>query len=219
MLYTYARDIVALEREASARLHGRFAKGRLRVGASEDFAGSWLPRILIAFRRWHPEILIELKVGISADLLRQLARGRLDVVFGKQCVLTDEDGELLWREPLVWAYAATMPLDSDAPIPLALFPEPCAYREAALGALAKARRESKIVFESASMAGCISAALSGFAVTPVALSQMRSGLVEAGGLPSLPEVRFYGFTRHDFPAGAALIAAVRDAGRNTRFRE
>jgi DNA-binding transcriptional LysR family regulator len=220
MLYTYAREIVALEREAFARMHGRSATGRLRVGASEDFAGSWLSRVLVAFRRWHPEISIELKVGISADLLRQLSRGRLDVVFGKQCVLTDHDGELLWSEPLVWAYAATMGVDPTAPLPLALFPEPCAYREAALGVLADAGRESRIVFESASMAGCISAALSGFAVTPVARSQMRQGLVEvteSNGLPALPEVRFYGFTRHGFTGGAALVAAVRDAGRSTRF--
>jgi hypothetical protein len=25
--------------------------------------------------------------------------------FAKQCALADEDGELLWREPRVWAYA------------------------------------------------------------------------------------------------------------------
>jgi len=216
----YAREIVALEREAYARMHGRSAIGRLRVGASEDFAGSWLSRVLMAFRRWHPELLIELKVGILADLLRQLARGRLDVVFGKQCVLTDHDGELLWSEPLVWAYASTMRLDPSAPVPLALFPEPCAYREAAIGALADVGRKSRVVFESASMAGRMSAAPSDFAVTPVALSQMRDGLVdvnESNGLPALPEVRFYGFTRPGFTAGNTLVAAVRDAGRSTPF--
>jgi DNA-binding transcriptional LysR family regulator len=219
-LYMYAQEIVALEREAYASMHGRPARGRLRVGASEDFAGSWLPRVLTTFLRWHPELSLELKVGISADLLRQLARGRLDVVFGKQCSLTDDDGDLLWSEPLVWACAASMRIDPGAPVPLAVFPEPCAYREAALGALATAGRKSKIVFESASIAGCLSAALAGFAVAPVALSQMRQGLAEgteACGLPPLPEVRLYGFTRHDFAAGPALVRAVRDAGRSARF--
>lgn len=219
-LYMYAREIVALEREAYANMHGRPAQGRLRVGASEDFAGSWLPRVLTTFRRRHPESSLELKVGISADLIRQMERGRLDVVFGKQCSLTDGGGELLWSEPLVWACAASTRIDPDAPVPLAVFPEPCAYREAALGALAAAGRTAKIVFESASMAGCLSAALAGFAVAPVAQSQMREGLAEGTetyGLPPLPEVRFYGFTRHDFAAGAVLVRAVRDAGRSTRF--
>lgn len=74
-LYAYARNIVELEREARARLHGTPIRDRLRIGASEDFASAWLPRVLQRFRRWHPEASIELKVGITTDLLRQQARG------------------------------------------------------------------------------------------------------------------------------------------------
>ncbi|MGV8520662.1 LysR substrate-binding domain-containing protein, partial [Pseudomonas aeruginosa] len=54
-LYAYARNIVELEREARARLHGTPIRDRLRIGASEDFASAWLPRVLQRFRRWHPE--------------------------------------------------------------------------------------------------------------------------------------------------------------------
>ncbi|KAB0701069.1 LysR family transcriptional regulator, partial [Pseudomonas aeruginosa] len=43
-------------------------------------------------RRWHPEASIELKVGITTDLLRQQAQGRTDVVFGKQCRRVGDDG-------------------------------------------------------------------------------------------------------------------------------
>lgn len=100
-LYAYARNIVELEREARARLHGTPIRDRLRIGASEDFASAWLPRVLQRFRRWHPEASIELKVGITTDLLRQQAQGRTDVVFGKQCRRVGDDGELLWEEPLV----------------------------------------------------------------------------------------------------------------------
>ncbi|TDA49281.1 LysR family transcriptional regulator, partial [Burkholderia pyrrocinia] len=42
----------------------------------------------------------------------QQERGRLDLVFGKQCSrVDDETGDLLWEEPLVWAFAANQPLD------------------------------------------------------------------------------------------------------------
>lgn len=150
-LYAYARNIVELEREARARLHGTPIRDRLRIGASEDFASAWLPRVLQRFRRWHPEASIELKVGITTDLLRQQAQGRTDVVFGKQCRRVGDDGELLWEEPLVWAAATAIELPVGEPLPLALFPEPCVYREAAITALGAAARPWRLVFESASI--------------------------------------------------------------------
>ncbi|HDR8873647.1 TPA: LysR family transcriptional regulator, partial [Burkholderia territorii] len=195
-LYAYARNIVDMEREVRARLRGAPAHRPLRVGASEDFAGTWLPQVLRTFRDSHPRTSIELKVGITASLLREQALGRLDVVFGKQCRLVDTPGEPLWEEPLVWAFAADTALDADGGVPLALFPEPCVYREAAVAALAAALRPFRVLFESGSMAGCVSAALAGFAVTALARSQLRDGLRECGvqdGLPTLPAARFYAF--------------------------
>ncbi|TDA49282.1 LysR substrate-binding domain-containing protein, partial [Burkholderia pyrrocinia] len=58
----YGRSILDLEREARAKLRGTPLRGRLRVGASEDFAGTWLPEALQRFRQWHPDATIELKV-------------------------------------------------------------------------------------------------------------------------------------------------------------
>ncbi|MGZ2749655.1 LysR substrate-binding domain-containing protein [Burkholderia stagnalis] len=220
-LYAYGRSILDLEREARAKLRGTPLRGRLRVGASEDFAGTWLPDVLQRFRQWHPDATIELKVGITADLLRQQERGRLDLVFGKQCSrVDDETGDLLWEEPLVWAFAADQPLDLGQPLPLAVFPEPCIYRESAIAALGKTARAWRVVFESSSMAGCLSAARAGFAVTVIADSQRGEGLRVLGiddGLPDLPAARFYAFARAGTPASAALIDAARRAGRQGRF--
>ncbi|MCD9032780.1 LysR family transcriptional regulator [Luteimonas sp. Y-2-2-4F] len=221
LLYTYARSIVALEREARERLGGAAIAGRLRVGASEDFASAWLPAVLQGFRRWHPAASIELRVGITADLLRARERDDLDVVFGKRCALALDDGDALWEEPLVWAHAADAVPDPGQALPLALFPAPCAYREAALAALAAAQRTWRPAFESASMAGCIAAALAGFAVTPLARSQLRPGLQALDarhGLPPLPRVRFHAFAG-PAPGAAvrALVAAVREAGERRRL--
>ena len=216
-LYAYARNILALEREARAKLRGTSLRGRLRIGASEDFASAWLPQVLQGFRQWHPEATIELKVGITADLLRQQARGRLDLVFGKQCSQVEGSGILLWEEPLVWAYAADQPLSASEPLALAVFPEPCVYREAAVTALGKSACTWHIVFESSSMAGCLAAARAGFAVTVIADSQRGEGLRVLGseqGLPQLPAARFYAFTGEDTPASTALIEAARRAGQS-----
>ena len=68
-----------------------------------------------------------------------------------------------------------------------------------------------VVFES-SMADCLSAARSGFAVTVIAESQRSDGLRVLGirdGLPELPAACFYAFAREDSPAIAALVEAAR----------
>ncbi|MFC3944466.1 LysR family transcriptional regulator [Pseudomonas gingeri NCPPB 3146 = LMG 5327] len=220
ILYTYARNILSLEREARAKLRGAHIQGRIRVGSSEDFAGTWLAAVLQSFSRSHPRASIELKVGITSDLVQQRQLGQLDVVFGKQCSRVDEGGELLWEEPLVWAYAAKIPLDTAIPLPLAVFPEPCVYREAAIQALALAGTPWRLAFESSSMAGCIAAALAGFAVTPIARSQLRDGLRELGpaeGLPALANARFHAFSDRADPAIHALIESVQEIGRRRRF--
>ena len=153
-----------------------------------------------------------MKVGITADLLRQQERGRLDLVFGKQCSRVEGSGTLLWEEPLVWAFAADHPLPAQAPLPLAVFPEPCVYRESAVTALGQTDRTWRIVFESSSMAGCLSAARAGFAATVIADSLRVLGGED--GLPELPAARFYAFAGKDSPASTALIEAARRAGQS-----
>ncbi|WMD20397.1 LysR family transcriptional regulator [Achromobacter seleniivolatilans] len=221
-LYAYARNIVDLEREARARLHGTRLKGRLRIGSSEDFAAAWLAQVLQTFHRGHPEASIELKVGITANLLREQSRGKLDVVFGKQCARVQDDGELLWEEELVWAWAADKSWKPGPLVPLAVFPEPCVYREAAITALGQAQQGWLPVFESGSMAGCLAAAQAGFAVAPVARSQLRDGLRALSpddGMPELPLARFYAYLRSADPAAQALVAAVRQTGQRRRFAQ
>lgn len=220
ILYAYGRNILDLEREARSKLQGTPLRGRLRIGASDDFASVWLPHVLQGFRHWHPDATIELKVGITVDLLRQQERGRLDLVFGKQCSRAEGAGELLWEEPLVWAFATGQSLNLEQPLPLAVFPEPCIYRAAAIAALRKTPQRWRVAFESSSMAGCLSAARAGFAVTVLAHSQKGEGLQAldtSDGLPELPMARFYAFPRTDTPATAALIDAARRAGREKCF--
>nr|WP_314526703.1 LysR substrate-binding domain-containing protein [uncultured Pseudomonas sp.] len=220
LLYTYARNITSLEREFRAKLRGSHVEGRIRVGSSEDFAGTWLAEVLQAFGRSFPRTAIEMKVGITSDLLQQQQQGKLDVVFGKQCSRVTDEGDLLWEEPLVWAFNSKAVLTDDSPVPLAVFPEPCVYREAAIRALSGAGRPWRLAFESSSMAGCISAAQAGFAVAPLARSQLREGIKELGaaeGLPPLACARFYAF--YDKAEGPlrALVESVKDIGRRRRF--
>jgi Transcriptional regulator len=212
-LYAYGRHLIDLEREARAKLRGLSLRGRLRIGASEDFASAWLPQILQRFRQWHPGTRLEVKVAITGELLHLQEAGRLDIVFGKQCERVQGAGTLLWEEPIRWVIGAEHRLPADSPIPLALFPEPCVYRETALTALRTTDRAWQIVFESSSMAACLSAARAGFAATVIADSQRTNDLRVLGrgdGLPDLPKARFYAFALADSPASNALVDAARE---------
>ena len=116
---------------------------------------------------------------------------------------------LLWQEPLVWAWSAQPVAQLPTPLPLALFPEPCPYREIALRRLAQAGIAQRTAMSCTSTAGLRAAALAGFAVAPMTVSQLGQGLAALGaeqGLPDLPDAQFRLFASAE--ADQAIVAAL-----------
>ncbi|MCC8941235.1 LysR family transcriptional regulator [Bradyrhizobium sp. Arg68] len=165
-LLGYARAILRLNEDARLSLSGKRRGIHLRVGASDDFMSGWLPRVLKQFQNSHLGLTLEVRVANTALLLAGLDRGELDLVVCGRCQ-GDQTGQLLWREPLVWAYAKGAAPDATAPLSLALFPEPCPYRDAALAVLAASGRETRIAVVSPSVGGLRAAAAAEIAVTPL----------------------------------------------------
>ncbi|TIR43353.1 MAG: LysR family transcriptional regulator [Mesorhizobium sp.] len=191
-LLAYARAMLALNRDALADLAQAPFHGRVRVGLSEDFAQVPILRALQAFGADRRGLQVDVQVGIPGALLSKMKEGNIELVLGSQCE-GEEMGRLLWREPLVWAWADHTGVDLPDPLPLAVLPEPCPYREVALERLAKAGISQRTVMICASNASLRAAAISGFAVAPMTVSQLRNGLVrvpESYGLPELPEAQF-----------------------------
>jgi DNA-binding transcriptional LysR family regulator len=189
-LLGYARTILRLNEDARLRLSGVRHAGRLRIGAGEDLAESWLPNVLRYFSRQCPNVGIELEIGIGTSLFKMLENQEVDLVVGGLCTAPIQ-GRSLWKERLVWAFSA----DAKVPnvLPVAFFPEPCPYREAALRALASTKRQWQIACTSPSLAGVRAAAMAGLAVTPLPRHTIRSGLRilgEKDSLPTLPEVEY-----------------------------
>ena len=211
MLLGDARRLMQLEEAARLRIAAPRLSGLVRLGAVEEVASSSLPPALGRFVRLHPDVRLEVLVGVSAELIEQLDMGALDVVLAKRPWGTSR-GRLAWREPLVWAAAETFELDPGATIPLALFREHSVSREAALDALRDGERPWRIVYTSHSLTGVRAAALAGFAVTPLPASAVGAGLRILGereALPRLPDLEFaiYEKPRRD-PTVAALAAAL-----------
>lgn len=207
-LIAYARTILALNRDAWAQLTRTPFHGRLRIGLSEDFVEARLLRKLQAFAAQYPGLDIDIQVGIPGTLLSQMKHGHLELVIGSVCE-TDEPGQLLWQEPLVWAGPAQPVTSLPNPLPLALFPQPCPYREVALTRLAQAGIPQRTAMSCTSTAGLRAAVLSGFALAPMAASQLGQGLTALGaehGLPALPDAQFRLFTAPE--ADQLIVAAI-----------
>ncbi len=159
-LLGYARTILRLNEDARLRLSGVRHAGRVRVGVNEDLTDSWLPEVLHRFGRQYPEFEVELEIGIGPSLFEMVETQELDLAVGGLCNGRAE-GRRLWSEPLVWAFSAGVEIPSV--LPLAFFPEPCPYREAALRALAGSPKQWRIVSTSSSLAGVRAAAIAGLA--------------------------------------------------------
>lgn len=207
-LLAYARTILTLNRDAWAELTRKPFHGRLRIGVSEDFVEPRLLRAFQDFAAQYPGMAIDVQMGIPGTLLALMKQGHLELVIGSLCETSDA-GIVLWQEPLVWAWATQPVIPLPTPLPLALFPEPCPYREVVLSRLAQAGIPQRTAMLCSSTAGLRTAALAGFAVAPMTLSQLGQGLVALGaeqGLPELPDAEFRLFASPE--ADQLVVAAV-----------
>jgi DNA-binding transcriptional LysR family regulator len=210
MLLDDARRLLRLEEAARNRLTAPRLSGTVRLGAVEEIAGGSLPPALGRFAGLHPNVKLEVQIGVSSELIGQLDAGRLDVVFAKRPRGTSR-GRLAWREPLVWAAAETFDLVPGAALPLALYRENSVSREVALDVLGKTELVWQIVYTSPSLTGVRAAALAGLAVTPLPASAVVAGLRVIGedsGLPRLPDLEFAIFEKTRPDAAAAALAGV-----------
>src|SRR5258708_22565463 len=185
MLLGDARRLLQLEEAAGLRLTAPQLSGMVRLGAVEEVAGGSLPPALGRFANMHPNVKLEVQIGVSAELIEQLDAGRLDGVLATRRLGTSR-GRLAWREPLVWTAAETFDLVPGAALRLALYREHSVSREAALHALRKSELVWQIVYTSPSLTGVRAAALAGLAITPLPASAVIWGLRSLGVEDCLP---------------------------------
>jgi DNA-binding transcriptional LysR family regulator len=194
VLLAYARRLLALNDEAVRRMIAPPVHGRLRLGVADHFVPQHLAPILARFARTYPDVQLEVEVGRSHELRADCERGALDLVIGKR-----RDGETLgtpiWTETLAWVVSRegdlsrwTAAQGRNAPLPLAMLPPGCMFRDRALATLSRANIAHEIVYTSASLLGVIAAAEAGLAVTVLGRSTFTPALRELASLPPLGSV-------------------------------
>jgi DNA-binding transcriptional LysR family regulator len=185
------------------------AIGSIRIGISEDFVPYQLPKVVARFARVYPGVHLDLKTGLSGDVLEAYDNGELDAVIAKR-EGSSPRGRVIWREPLVWMASKDYELDFTRPARLVMLRPPCSYRDIMVSALDSVRREWIAVCTASSLMGIQAAVAGGLGVTVLARSFVQDDmqvLQAPEHWPALPmtEITVIG---EDGPAGHIVEAIV-----------
>lgn len=187
-LLGYAQRILALSDEAIGRLRDHRLEGTVRLGVMDDYGTLVLPRLLASFAAAHPRVHVEMETGLTAGMPGRLGSG-YDLVLAMH-PRGSNAGTFLRREQPLWVASPAHRIEALDPLPVALYPQGCLFRQWALAALEASGRRFRIAFVSHSLAAVTAIAAEGLAVTVVKAGTRPQGLrivAERDGLPPLPE--------------------------------
>ncbi len=191
ILLSYARRILALNKEAERRLGGKDER-LIRIGAPEYFDLDKLSTLLRQFSAQNPALRLQIELGIGPDIAALLEAGDLDLAILSR-EIGEGDGIALSRERRIWAAGQAMRLGPDQPVPLALYPPNCRWRQVVLDELDRAGRPWTVVLQSSGIAGILAGLGAGLAITIFPESSLPAALrplSRAAALPPLPDFEF-----------------------------
>ncbi|MBN8942016.1 MAG: LysR family transcriptional regulator [Rhizobiales bacterium] len=213
----HARELLAVHDRALTLFAG--ARQRLTIGISDHVAGPELPALIARMNAQDPQLLIEIRIGSSGDLLQSFDRRELDTVIVRLHAGRN-DGDILADEKFGWFAAPGWQHRADEPLPMATLAEPCGVRVMAGRLLDEAGVPWTEVFVGGGVAAVAAAVMAGLGVAALAPRMLPFGAVDVGrrlGLPDLPRlpVLLHSRVKDGRPrdALAALSAAFRNAVR------
>jgi DNA-binding transcriptional LysR family regulator len=187
-LLSYARRILALAEEARDVVARPSDGGIVRLGIPEDFAVQRLTKMLSQFARSRPGLRLDVRCDLSLNLRRDIERGELDLALLKRN-LGEAGAMCCWPERLRWVTSRRRPIGIDRdPIPLAVFPQGCLYRNRAIHALETAGRAWHIAYTSPNFSSIQAAVSAGFGVTILPRSAILRDHHVLSGKSALPQV-------------------------------
>ena len=214
----HARELLLAHDRALAALTR--VRQRLTLGISDHVAGPELPALIARMNAQDPQLLIEIRIGSSGDLLQAYDRRELDAIVVRLHA-GRSDGKLVAEERLGWFAAPHWQHRSGEPLALATLALPCGVRALSTRLLDDAGVRWTEAFVGGGVAAVAAAVMAGLGVAALAPRMLPFGAVEVGarlGLPELPRLPVLLHTRlrnsRARDALAALSAAFRSAVRS-----
>ncbi|WP_287497256.1 LysR substrate-binding domain-containing protein [Pandoraea sp. CB10b_02] len=196
------------------------ARQRLTIGISDHVAGPELPALIGRMNAQDPQLLIEIRIGSSGELLQSFERRELDTVIVRFHA-GRSDGEILAEEKFGWFATPGWQHRAGEPLPLATMAEPCGVRAMAGQLLDEAGIPWTEVFVGGGVMAVAAAVMAGLGVAALSARMVPFGAVDVGSrlaLPELPRLPIVLHTRvrdgRARDALSALCAAFRSVVRN-----
>lgn len=213
----HARELLEAHDRALSVSAG--ARQRLTIGISDHVAGPELPALIAHMNAQDPQLLIDIRIASSSDLLQRFDRRELDTVIVRLHA-GRSDGELIAEEKFGWFAAPGWQRRLGEPLPLATMADPCGVRAMAEQLLDAAGIPWTEVFVGGGVMAVASAVMAGLGVAALSPRMVPFGAADVGpklGLPDLPRLPVLLHTRvkdgRSRDALAALSAAFRSAVR------
>lgn len=180
-----ARELLEAHDRALSIFTG--TRQRLTIGISDHVAGPELPALIARMNAQDPELLIEIRIGSSGDLLQSFDRRELDTVLVRQHV-DRSDGKVLAEEPFGWFASPNWQRRANEPLPLATLAEPCGVRAMAGRLLDDAEIPWREVFVGGGVTAVAAAVMAGLGIAALAPRMLPFGAVDVGAKLGLPEL-------------------------------
>jgi DNA-binding transcriptional LysR family regulator len=209
----YARRMLALNDEVLDTVRGASLAGRIRIGVSQDFAETVLPRALSQFTKHYPLVQLEVRIEGNAVLVEAVSKGEIDLVLvvghaQRPSAITLGTIDLVWIAGRDFA-------PRDEPLPLVVLGAQCVFRKEAIESLDAAGRPWRIAAVSPSLAGLWALGIAGLGVTVRSALGVPRSLVSHKTLFDLPRLGAFPVTLHAAAGGLSPgVERLRDILRD-----
>jgi DNA-binding transcriptional LysR family regulator len=190
---------------------------RLRLGVSDHVAGPELPALLAQLNTADPALTLEVRIGLSRELLELFDKGELDGAVVRH-ERGHRGGEVLIQDEYGWFAAPRFQRTENEPLRLANLAPPCGVRAMAIHALDSARIRWTEVFVGGGVAAVAAAVGAGLATAALARRIAPSGCIDVGaklGLPRLPHTRIVLYSRVGDPRRRVAFRVISAVFRGT----
>lgn len=189
-LLVKARRILSLNDAIWGEMTTPRCAGAVTVGVPIDLAGGCrIGAALRSFAQRFPEVELNLRCELSMKLKEGLAAGEIDVSILEE-LPTNQTGETLIADRLVWIGAVGGEAAHKDPIPLSIVRGTCVFRSLVFEALEEAGRRYKNVFEGEHFDASLAMVRTDLAISALISSRKPleiETLDESAGLPPLPD--------------------------------
>ncbi len=162
----YAKKISALQQEALSHIQDNTIYKTIHFGFSEDLASFFVPHLFEAFNKMHPNILLNMVGGHSADIFEKFSNKSLDICVVKELIENKSvKPKLLYQDDLVWVCQANTDLQKTTDfLPLILSPFPSILTSRVCAILEKHDLKYRLILSSNSFASKLSATEHGMGI-------------------------------------------------------